>query len=69
MDPAVASQTGRVGKPLAASDVLALVRLLPGVCPDMNGEGAALDEALATAWRRARVGSLIRVYPVVPLEI
>ena len=39
-----------IGEPLAATHVLTLVWLLAGVCPDVDGEGTTLDEALATPW-------------------
>lgn len=58
-----------VGEALPASHVLALVRLLARVGSDVDGQGATLDEALAAARGCARVGPLIGVYPVMPLEI
>lgn len=42
---------------------------LPGVGTDVNRECAPLDEALPTARRHARVGPLVSVYPVVPLQV
>lgn len=53
----------------AAAKVLTLVRLLTGVSANVDSEGAALDEALATAGDRARVGALVGVDSVMALKI
>jgi hypothetical protein len=45
------------------------MRLLPSVSANVNAQGTALDEALATTWNRARVWALVRVYPVVSLQV
>lgn len=37
--------------------------------PNMHGQGAPLDEALAALGLLAGVGSLVRVDPIVPLEV
>jgi hypothetical protein len=49
--------------------VLTLVRLLTSVSSDVDGQRAALDEALATSRRDTGVGSLIRMYAVVSLKV
>jgi hypothetical protein len=49
--------------------VLALVRLLAGVCPRMDCQRAPLDEALATSRVVARIGALVCVDSVVALEV
>jgi hypothetical protein len=49
--------------------MLALVWLLACVGSDVDGQSAALDEALPAARRRTRVRTLICVYSVVSLEI
>jgi hypothetical protein len=54
---------------LAAANVLALVRLLTSVSANVNSQGTALDEALATARNGARVWALVRVYSVMSLEV
>jgi hypothetical protein len=54
---------------LAASDVLALVRLLASVRPDVDCQCTPLDEALTTPRRAAGVWPLVGVYPVVPLQV
>lgn len=58
-----------VGEALAAAHVLALMRLLAGVSADVDSQGASLDEALATARNRARVGTLVGVDSVMALKI
>lgn len=45
------------------------MRLLASVSSDVNGQGTALDEALATAGNRAKVGALVGVDPIVALKI
>lgn len=49
--------------------MLTLVWLLSSVCSDMNGQSTPLNKALPATWDRARIRSLIGVYPVVPLQI
>ena len=49
--------------------MLALVRLLARVRPDVDGQGAPLDEALATLGMVALVRPLICVYPIMSLQI
>lgn len=58
-----------VREALAAAHVLALMRLLASVSSDVNSQGAALDEALATTGNRARVRALVGVDSVVALKI
>lgn len=58
-----------VRKAFAASNMLALVRLLTSVCSDVNSQGASLDEALATARGGARVRSLIGVNSIMSLQV
>jgi hypothetical protein len=58
-----------ITEPLATSNMLALVWLLPGVCSHMHRQGTPLDEALAASWRAASVWALVCVYPVMPLQI
>lgn len=58
-----------VGEPLAASNMLALVRLLPRVGADVDGQGASLDEGLAAAGCRTRVRALVGVNAVVSLQV
>jgi hypothetical protein len=49
------------------TDVLALMRLLSCVCPNMNSQSAPLDETLPAARNRASVWSFISMYTVMPL--
>lgn len=56
-----------VREAFATTNVLALVRLLAGVCPNMNSQSTSLDEALPTSWGRTRVGTLIGVDSIMPL--
>lgn len=49
--------------------MLALVRLLSRVCPDVHRQGTALDEAFSATGDVARVRSLVGVYAVVSLQI
>lgn len=49
------------------TDVLALMRLLSCVCPNMNSQSAPLDEALPTTRNRAGVWSFISMYTIMPL--
>jgi hypothetical protein len=49
--------------------VLTHVRLLSRVCPYVDGESTALNEALSAARVVARVGALVGVYPIVTLEV
>lgn len=69
MDSSMPRQTRRVGEPLAASNMLALVRLLPRVGADVDGQGASLDEGLAAAGCRTRVRALVGVNAVVSLQV
>ena len=45
------------------------MRFLAGVCPIVYRQGTSLDEGLSTIEVTARVWPLIRVYPVVPLQV
>jgi len=54
---------------LSASYMLANVRFLSSMGPDVDCERAPLDEAFRASWRRTRVRALIGVYSVVPLKI
>lgn len=47
----------------------ALVRLLASVCPDVDGEGAPLDEAFVAAGGAACVRPLIGVNTEVSLQV
>lgn len=58
-----------VRESLAAAKVLALMGLLASMGADVNCQGAALDEALATARDGASVGALVGVDSVVSLKI
>lgn len=58
-----------IREPLATANVLALVRLLAGMCANVHRQGASLDEALATAGRCTSVGSLVGVNAVVSLQV
>lgn len=49
--------------------VLAHMRLLARVGPDVNRQGASLDETFATVWCIALVWSFIGVDAVVSLQI
>jgi hypothetical protein len=49
--------------------MLAVVRLLAGVCTGVDSQGAPLDEALAAVWVVAFVRPLVRVYPIVALQV
>ena len=49
--------------------MLTLVWLLSSVSSDVNGQGTPLNEALPAAGDRARIRSLIGMYPVVSLQI
>jgi hypothetical protein len=49
--------------------VLALMWFLACMSPNVNGERAPLDEALATPWSHTGVGALIGVYAIVSLEV
>lgn len=49
--------------------MLAVVRLLAGVCTGVDGQRAPLDEALAAVWVVAFVRPLVRVYPIVALQV
>lgn len=52
---------------LPTTDVLALMRLLSCMCPNMNGQSTPLDKALPTARNRASVWSFISMYTIMPL--
>lgn len=45
------------------------MRLLSGMCPYVNSQGTALNEALSAAMVVACVGAFVCVYPVMTLEV
>lgn len=47
--------------------LLACMRLLASVCPDVDGESTSLNESLSTTWLAALVWSFVGVYAVVSL--
>jgi hypothetical protein len=49
--------------------MLAVVRLLAGVCAGVDSQGTPLDEALAAVRVVALVRALVCVYPIMPLQI
>lgn len=49
--------------------MLTLMRFLAGVSADMDRQGAPLYEAFTTSFCCTGVRSLIRMYPVMPLEV
>lgn len=52
---------------LPTTDVLALMRLLSCVCPNMNSQSTPLDKALPTPRNRTSVWSFISMYTIMPL--
>lgn len=53
----------------ATANMLALVRLLASVCPDVYCESAPLDEALPTSRGVARVWPLVGVDTIMSLQV
>lgn len=49
--------------------MLALVRLLASMCPNMNCESTPLNEALTAAWCHTGVRPLIGVDAIMPLKV
>jgi hypothetical protein len=49
--------------------MLALMRFLAGMGPNVNSESAPLDEALSTPRSHTRVGTLIGVYAIMSLQV
>lgn len=58
-----------VGESLPATFVLAAMGLFAGMGTDVNGQSAALDEALVTVAPGADVGTVIGMYAEVPDEV
>jgi hypothetical protein len=68
-DQMVRRSKSYVGEPFSTANVLALVRLLAGMCSDVDSQGTSLDEALSTSRCHARVWALIGVNSVMSLKI
>lgn len=49
--------------------MLALMRFLAGMGPDVNSESTPLDKALSTPRSYTGVGTLIGVYAIMPLQV
>jgi hypothetical protein len=69
VDAPVPGKTGGIREALAAANMLALMRFLTSVRSDVDCERTSLDEALSASRRHTGVGPLVRMYPVVSLQV
>lgn len=58
-----------IGECFATVFLIANMRLFPGMRPNMNRQGAALDEALVAALDGAVIRSFIGMYPLMPGKV
>jgi hypothetical protein len=58
-----------VGEPLSASNMLALMRFLAGMCSNVDSQSTSLNKAFSTAGSSASIGSLICMDPVMSLQV
>ena len=54
---------------LMAAVMIANMRLLPGMRPRVNCQGASLDKALITVLHGAMIGPLVGVYSIMSAEV